>query len=78
MRVAASLALLALVLLSACASDPKQASNDDEEERVYVTGSTIPRKKSQMPTEVKSVSGESMERTIGASAGIGGAGPSGK
>jgi hypothetical protein len=77
MRVA-SLALLAIVGLSACATnDSKQASND-EEERVYVTGSMIPRKKSDLPTEVKSVSGESMDRSIGASAGIGGAGPSGK
>ncbi len=73
-----SLALLAIVLNGCASSGTDQVAANDDEERVYVTGSSIPRKKSQVPSEVKTVSGEAAGKAISASAGIGGVGPSGK
>jgi hypothetical protein len=50
--------------LAACASidntDAKPQLKDDNE---YVTGSNIPRRKTSMPSEVRTISAEELQRT---------------
>ena len=77
------LCLLAAVLssaLSACATDPMTdgaavsdasaaAAADDGEERVYVTGSNIPRR--SLPGEVKSANKDSIESAVRTTSSVG-------
>jgi PBP1b-binding outer membrane lipoprotein LpoB len=42
-------AILLALLVTACASDPKQASTEPREEKEYVTGSNLPRRDRRDP-----------------------------
>jgi hypothetical protein len=60
-------AIVATIILSslvACASvDNKDAKPQLRDDNEYVTGSNIPKRKTSMPSEVRTISGEELQRS---------------
>jgi len=69
------LLLLLPALLCACETTAPQREDEGErEERVYITGSMLPRKKSDAERDIKTVAPDAVDKAVGAAPG----GPTGK